>query len=71
MYMDTPLIQVGTVFYGNQTTCNYYPISGLYIGQNNGNYILITMVDGVVTQVFSVCPNNFIEDDYIDDTYFE
>jgi len=55
-YMDTATVQVGTVFYGNATTCNYYTFSGWYIVQNSGSYVLISLSNGIVTTVLTTCP---------------
>ena len=54
--MDTANVQVGTVFYGNATTCNYYTFSGWYIVQNSGSYVLISLSNGIVTTVLTTCP---------------
>jgi hypothetical protein len=55
MYIDTPQIQVGTVFYGGPTTCNYYGMTGFYVAQNGANYVLLSISNGVVTQVLNNC----------------
>ena len=71
-YMDTATVQVGTVFYGNATTCNYYTFSGWYIVQNSGSYVLISLSNGIVTTVLSSCPSNYyVTQGYVDGLYFE
>jgi hypothetical protein len=55
MHIDTPQIQVGTVFYSGPTTCNYYGMTGFYIAQNGANYVLISISNGIVTQVLNNC----------------
>jgi hypothetical protein len=55
MYMDTSQIQVGTVFYGNTTTCNYYVFTGYYIAIVSSNYVILNVQNGVVVQIITSC----------------
>ena len=55
VYIDTAQIQVGTVFYGTTSTCDYYVFSGYYISTVSSNYVILNIQSGVVVQIISSC----------------
>ena len=55
VYMDTSQIQVGTVFYGTTTTCDYFIFTGYYIANVSSAYAILNIQNGVVVQIINNC----------------